>query len=190
MNTAFFKNKIPFYKDKINEHCEFTKNNVRATLWLLWELLCYYDVKYIVGYNIGFDIRAINNLYCLAKCRDIPRILCKFYFIDLRKVVCDTLLSNSLLLQKFKSFCIKNKLFTESQKNVSTTAECVYKFLFNDLQFIESHTGLNDCIIEQKIFVRILDLFRQYNGFDLYYKLNSMFAMSNAFRQGGQFSLT
>lgn len=49
----------------------------------------------------------------------------------------------------YKKYCDEHNLYTESG-NYSTTAESVYKFLFND-DFIEDHTALSDSKIEAEI---------------------------------------
>lgn len=38
--------------------------------------------------------------------------------------------------------------------NIMTKAEIVYRYLFNDLTFIEEHTGLADVKIEYKILLK------------------------------------
>ena len=55
-----------------------------------------------------------------------------------------------LVTKKFKSFCDEHNYYTESG-NYSTTAETVYRFIFNDTDFIEAHTALNDSEIEAEI---------------------------------------
>ncbi|MDD4876560.1 MAG: hypothetical protein PHQ86_05495 [Dehalococcoidales bacterium] len=48
---------------------------------------------------------------------------------------------------EYLDFCEKHELFTES-KNYSTTAEAVYRYLTNDIEFAEEHTALADSKIE------------------------------------------
>ena len=50
----------------------------------------------------------------------------------------------------YKEFCEENELFTESG-NYSTTAENVYRFIKQDLNFDEEHTALADSKIELEI---------------------------------------
>lgn len=52
--------------------------------------------------------------------------------------------------KKYHDFCEEHCLFTESG-NYSTTAENVYRFITDDLEFIEEHTALSDSLIEAQI---------------------------------------
>ena len=44
-----------------------------------------------------------------------------------------------------------------------TKAEIVYRYLFNDLTFIEEHTGLADCKIEYKILLKAFKTHKKIN---------------------------
>lgn len=65
----------------------------------------------------------------------------------------------------FKTFCEKNGYFTESG-NYSTTAECIYRYLANNTDFIEEHTALSDSQIEADILYYCLqkggEIYRNY----------------------------
>ena len=66
--------------------------------------------------------------------------------------------TNKLFLpinEDFKTFCERYELFTDSG-NYSTTAETMYKYITNKIDFVEEHTGLSDVMIEKEIFVECL----------------------------------
>ena len=61
-----------------------------------------------------------------------------------------------LINEKYKTFCENNGYFTETG-NYSSTAETVYRYIFDDTDFIEAHTALNDAEIETEILFACID---------------------------------
>lgn len=76
----------------------------------------------------------------------------KYPLIDLWGLSCVYLLNN----EKYRNFCYKNNLSTQSGKFFSTTAESTYKFISQNAEFVESHTALEDVEIEIEIFKKIM----------------------------------
>jgi hypothetical protein len=72
--------------------------------------------------------------------------------IDLWGLSCIYLLNND----KYREFCYKNNLSTQSKKFFSTTAESTYKFISQNADFVENHTALEDVEIEVEIFKKIM----------------------------------
>ena len=50
----------------------------------------------------------------------------------------------------YKRFCEDNNFMTKNNQ-CRFTAEVIYRYLTNDLEFEESHTGLEDTLIEKDI---------------------------------------
>lgn len=71
---------------------------------------------------------------------------------DIWALSCIHLLDNDEYRQK----CIEQEWLTASRKYYKTSAETAYRFLFNNDEFIESHTAIDDVEIECEIFQRIL----------------------------------
>lgn len=69
-------------------------------------------------------------------------------------VICDD--------QQYKNFCEKHEYFSESG-NYSTTAETVYRFIKQDLEFNEEHTALADAEIESEILLMCVMCGCEYN---------------------------
>ena len=61
-----------------------------------------------------------------------------------------------LLNKDYVKFCNKNGFIT-AKGNVMTKAEVVYRYLTNDIEFSEEHTGLNDCRIEYEILLAAIN---------------------------------
>lgn len=70
--------------------------------------------------------------------------------IDIWAVACEKLLNN----KRYKKFCIENGFI--GSRYFKTSAEIAYRYLNQDLNFIEAHTALNDAIIESEILVKAL----------------------------------
>ena len=63
---------------------------------------------------------------------------------------------NGLIDNDYIAFCESNNKFTESG-NYSTTAETVFQYLINDIDFTEEHTALSDSIIEFYILMKSVE---------------------------------
>lgn len=70
---------------------------------------------------------------------------------DLWGLSCEHLLNND----EYRKMCFDNEWKSKSGKYFTTTAETTYRFITQDLDFIESHTALDDAEIESIIFSEI-----------------------------------
>ena len=66
------------------------------------------------------------------------------------------ILYTKLLTKRYVNFCIENG-FTTAKGYIQTKAETVYKYLKNDTNFAEEHTGLADVLIEYEILLIALN---------------------------------
>lgn len=80
---------------------------------------------------------------------------------DLWGLSCKYILNND----EYKQQCLNNNWKSQSGKYYKTSAETTYRFITNDDEFIESHTAVEDAIIESEIFVEILKATK--NKFDI-----------------------
>ena len=145
--------KSAYYADKIPQYWEDIKNGTRQVLpmWkirqIMREDLRNYKIKKVGAYNMAFDKRALNNLM-----RWVSKSWCRWWFpfgiefFCIWSMACDTLLNRTSYIK----FAIENGLISEAD-NVQTSAECTYKYITNKLDFVESHTGLEDVKIEVEI---------------------------------------
>lgn len=109
---------------------------------LLLKVVKRYKVKKIFAYNVTFDKTCLKSIF-------------KEKFTELENTVefCDIIpmiLHAKLLTKKYCEWCIENGFVTD-KGNIMTKAEVVYKYLTNDLDFVEEHTGLADVYIEYNI---------------------------------------
>lgn len=75
-----------------------------------------------------------------------------FPIVDLWGLACQRLINN----RRYKDYCLKNGLLTQSGLYFKTSAETSFQYLAREYDFIESHTALNDCLIETKILAKAL----------------------------------
>jgi hypothetical protein len=119
--------------------------------WLIYFLLKTinkYKIKKIYAYNVSFDKTCLKHLFN-EKFEELQNLV---EFIDIVPIILHT----KLLTEKYVNFCIKNEFFTATGK-ISTKAENVYRYLFNDITFEEEHTGLNDVLIEYAILLKAFE---------------------------------
>ena len=67
--------------------------------------------------------------------------------------ICDTLKMARQVIGKmptYKYFCEENGYLTKNGR-LRFTAEILYRFITRDNDFVESHTGLEDVLIEKEI---------------------------------------
>ena len=146
MQSAYYSNKIPAYWEDIKAGKRILTNfyNIRKALL---EDVAEYGVKEIYAHNMRFDYESLNNTQrweTKSKYR---------YFFPKDVVICDTLKMARDVVSKMPTyikFCEENGYLTKNGK-VQLKAETLYRFLTKDTSFEESHTGLEDVMIEKEI---------------------------------------
>lgn len=187
-NTAYYASKRPIYLDRLKNgetiltDWRTATEKLEADLQLI-EAVGAYNSMFDYKKAIPFTERYITALYSPSFfdweekqkqiCNDIVKGGTKksknkfnkdiFYFrkksyplFDLWGLSCEHLLNNN----EYKETCIRNNWQTASGKYFITSAETAYRFLKQDNNFIESHTAIDDAIIESELFVEILKLTR------------------------------
>ena len=71
---------------------------------------------------------------------------------DLWGMSCEHLLNND----EYRELCDYNGWYSQSGKFYKTSAETTYRYIRKDNEFVESHTALDDAIIESEIMKEIL----------------------------------
>ena len=157
MREAYYSDKIPQYIEDIKK-----KNHKVVDTWGMYKTvrdLCKkYNVQAIVAHNARFDIQTLNaTMRYQTKSR-------KRYFLPYGMAVIDSLkLSKKVFGEdsQYIEFCQANGYMTNhATPRPRFTAEVLWRYISNDNDFIESHTGLKDVEIEKEIFVRCLEALR------------------------------
>ena len=174
MQNAWYKNKIPFYNETLQTNENMTKKSAREILQNINELIVKYKIKNVFAYNAIFDRKVVNNLYELPSNADIPNLFKKLYVIDIWKIATDIIALFDDLYDDYMLFCYRHRLYTQKQKSISTSAETMAKYIYQNPYFIEEHTGISDTICEFDILMKVLEIFKRKTGCDYYYKLDSV----------------
>ena len=146
MKSAYYSNKIPMYWEDIKSGKRILTSfyNIRKALL---EDIEEYGVKEIFAHNMRFDYGTLNTTQ-----RWLTKSKFRYFFPkDLQ--ICDTLKMARDVIAKmptYRRFCEENGFLTK-RGSLQTKAEVLYKFISKDLDFIESHTGLEDVMIEKEI---------------------------------------
>lgn len=158
MQSAYYAEKIPQYWDDIKSGKRTLKSifNIRKQIK---EDMKTYAVRKVGAYNMGFDKRALNNTirYC-------SKSLIRWFFpfgtihFCIWNMACQTVLNTA----SYVNFAEKNGLISPSD-NILTSAESCYKFLTQSLDFVESHTGLEDVEIEVEIMAKCYKMHKKLN---------------------------
>ena len=147
MDTAYYKNKLPKYYEKIanGEMKKETIWNIRKAIKTAME---YFNITEVWAFNANFDLTTLNNTV-----RYLSGSGCRYFFkygtqiCDIWHVACQT-----LGLQKtFQWENVRNE-----KGNLITNAERMFGYIIQDETFEEEHTGLADAEIETKILARCL----------------------------------
>lgn len=151
MKSAYYSNKLPqYYKDIENG------NRKIVTLFtakkIFNEVCKEYNVRAIIAHNARFDYKSTNGTQ-----RYITKSKYRFFLPygielwDTMKMAKDTIAKQ----KNYIRFCEENNYLTKNGK-VRVTAEILYKYISGNNDFIESHTGLEDVMIEKEIFSKCM----------------------------------
>ena len=156
MVSAYYAEKIPKYWDDI-------KAGTR-TLTGMWNIrremikdMKKYKVSAVCAYNMGFDKRALNNLI-----RYVSKSWMRWWFPFGTEYNCIWNMACNAILNRttYIKFAVKNGLISDAN-NIFTSAECAYRYITDSIDFVESHTGLEDVEIEVEI---MAECFRQHKA--------------------------
>ena len=151
MKSAYYSNKLPQYYEDIENG-----NRKIVTLFTakkIFNKVCKeYNVRAIIAHNARFDYKSTNGTQ-----RYITKSKYRFFLPygvelwDTMKMAKDTIAKQKTYIK----FCEENNYLTKNGK-VRVTAEILYKYISGNNDFIESHTGLEDVMIEKEIFSKCM----------------------------------
>ena len=148
MNSAYYANKLPQYYDDIRS------GKRKVATWYkirkdLIETMNKYNTNIVCAHNARFDDGATKNT---------QRWLTKSkyrYFLPYGTVIWDTMrMANDVIAKtpSYKAYCEENSYMTKHKNpRPQVKAEVIYRYITGQDDFIESHTGLEDVLIEKEI---------------------------------------
>lgn len=147
-----------FYADKIEQYWQDIKAGRRklakfSTIRRKFAETCKRNqIKIVLAHNARFDNRSLNltqRYLTASKYR---------YFFPYGIEIWDTLKMSREVLKdddKYGTFCYDNDFLTERLCK-KFTAEVLFRFIIGEVDFEESHTGLEDVLIEKEIFAYLM----------------------------------
>lgn len=143
MTSSYYAEKIPRYWEdiKAGKRTLTSFYNIRKQII---EDMKMYNVKEVYAYNMRFDYNTLNNTQ-----RWLTKSAYRYYFPKGTKI-CDIMkMANDVVKNTptYQRFCIENGFLTKNGR-VQMKAETIYRYILQDTNFIESHTGLEDVKIE------------------------------------------
>jgi len=151
MQSAYYANKIPKYKEQI-ANGERKVVSLFEARKIFSEVCEKYNVKVAIAHNARFDYRSTSKTQ-----RYLTKSKYRF-FLPYGIELWDTMrmANDTICKQKtYKKWCHKNGYLTKNNQ-VRKTAEILYRYISGQNDFVESHTGLEDVLIEKEIFVHCL----------------------------------
>ena len=149
MQSAYYANKIPKYIEDLENGKRQLKNTYEIRK-IICDLIAKYNCKFICCHNARFDYRACNNIQ-----RWTTKSKYRYFFPkdieiwDSLKMARDVLCK----MPTYIEFCKKNGYMTKHRTpQPQLKAEVIYRYITNNTDFTESHTGLEDVEIETEIF--------------------------------------
>lgn len=152
MQTAYYAKKLPRYQKDIKSGTRTIVSlfEVRRTIL---DICKRYNIRAFMAHNARFDVLSLNTTM-----RYITKSKYR-YFFPYGYEIWDTLMMARSTIgkqKKYKKFCTENGYLCKNG-TVRLTAEILYRYITNDIDFSESHTGLEDVLIEKEIFVKCVN---------------------------------
>ena len=160
MENAYFAEKIPQYWEDIKSGSRILKS-FRSIERIFRRVCREWNVTTFVAHNARFDYLALQTTK-----RYITTSKERFFFPYGSKFIDTLKLSRKVFGEDetYRNFCVTNEYVTKFGQN-RYTAEVIYRFLTNNNDFEEEHTGLADCMIEKEIFRYCLETVLAENGY-------------------------
>ena len=142
MQSSYYADKIPKYMEQIAKGERVVKTWKQIS-FLLRKDLEEFDINVVVAHNARFDYGVLRNTKDYLE--EYPMLPYVEWWDTLK-------MARSILKERksYKRFCEDNNYMTKNNQ-CRFTAEVIYRYLTNDLEFEESHTGLEDTLIEKDI---------------------------------------
>lgn len=154
MNTAYYKNKLPIYYDRIAKG-QMEKISIWDARKRIHKAMEYFNITEVYAYNANFDYTTLNNTV-----RYISGSACRWFF-PYGTQICDIWHIACQVLGVQKTFQWEN--VRNNNGNLLTNAERMFAYMSSNEEFEEEHTGLADALIETQILARCLKSHKSIN---------------------------
>lgn len=147
MKSAYFADKIPQYWQDIKDG----KRKLAKLLTvkkILTKVMKDNHINIVIAHNARFDYRSLATTQ-----RFLTSSKYRYFLPYGTEIYCTLKMARQALKNniEYDNFCWNNHYITKRGCK-RYTAEIIYRFLTGNNDFIESHTGLEDVLIEKEIF--------------------------------------
>ena len=146
MSFAYFIDKVPMYWEEIKNGKRELKK-LSTIHKIMREDFRTFGIKEVFAHNARFDYRSTNLTQRFITCSKYR------FFFPYGTKICDTLKMSRELLSddvNYNDYCRKHGFVTKNNKP-QFTAEVLYRYIHKEENFTESHTALEDVLIEKDI---------------------------------------
>ena len=151
MATSYYAEKIPRYIEEINKGTRKIVQYSTAKKFIA-ELCNKWNVKAIMAHNARFDYKSTTTtIRYLTKSKFRYFLPYGIPLWDTMKMAQDTICKQKTYIE----WCKENDYICKNGR-VRATAEILYRYITRDRDFAESHTGLEDTLIEKEIFAHCM----------------------------------
>lgn len=153
MSSAYYANKIPQYVEDINNNKRKVVSLYEARQTLI-DTMKKYHTNTIAAHNASFDLRALNTTQ-----RYLTKSKYRYFFPFSAEIWCTLKMARQTIgkQKSYKLFCEAHNYMTKHKvPQVRLTAEILHRYLTGNKLFEESHTGLEDVMIEKDILAHCL----------------------------------
>ena len=158
MQSCYYANKLPLYEKRIAEK-SVKVASIFTVRRLIKKYMDMYNITKVYAYNASFDQNALNTTQ-----RYLTKSKYRWFFPYGTKVCCIWHMACQTICNRMDYcwYCLKNGYYSKNG-NMTTNAETVYKYLSNNIDFEEEHTGLSDVKIELEILCKCLSYHEKIN---------------------------
>ena len=151
MDSCYYANKLPLYEKRIAEN-EVKVASIFTVRRLIAKYITEYNIKRVYAYNASFDRNALNTTQ-----RYLTKSKYRWFFPYGVEICCIWHMACQTICNRMKycKYCLDNGFYSP-RGNMTTNAETVYKYLTQNKDFEEEHTGLADVKIELEILCQCL----------------------------------
>lgn len=157
---------VAYYSDKVQQYWADIKSGKRELrCWThicrkVREVMKTYNIDTVIAHNARFDY-----LSTVTTQRYLTSSKWRYFFPYGTKFVCTLKMARQVFSQdeNYIAFCESNNYLTMHNKP-RYTAEVIYRYLTNNVEFVESHTGLEDVEIETEIYFECIKRMPTVNG--------------------------
>lgn len=146
MNTCYYAAKLPMYEEDI----DLKRRKLRRFFTIrsiMLEDMREHNVHDVIAYNCYFDRTALDRTLRFLTCSKY-----RYFFPYGTKFHCIwNMACQVLFTQKTYARIAANEHWYSDKGNYKTSAEHAYRYITGNWQFDESHTGLEDVLIEYEI---------------------------------------